>query len=150
MYRLTHSQLTRLDRIGDKSAYNILDELAKTRTIPLSKFLHALGIERIGPMGSMISQHFTSLHNLLDWVDTGTIEELTVIDGIGEKVAMIFKEGIAKRIDLITEYEIIQVENEEKAATGVLDGMSFSYIQQAHFLDLEKEIALAIKTLEER
>ena len=145
LYRLTHSQLTRLDRIGDKSAYNILDELAKTRTIPLSKFLHALGIERIGPeVGSTISQHFTSLHNLLDWVDTGTIEELTVIDGIGEKVAMIFKEGIAKRIDLITELaEIIQVENEEKAATGVLDGMSFCIT--GSLSRPRKEIALAIK-----
>ena len=92
----------------------------------------------------MISQHFTSLHNLLDWVDTGSIEELTVIDGIGEKVAMIFKEGIAKRIDLITELaEIIQVENEEKAATGVLDGMSFCIT--GSLSRPRKEIALAIK-----
>ena len=145
LYRLNHSQLTGLDRIGDKSAYNILDELGKTRTIPLSRFIHALGIERIGPeVGSMISQHFTSLQNLLDWVDTGTIEELTVIDGIGEKVAKIFREGIEKRIDLITELaEIIQVENEEKAATGVLDGMSFCIT--GSLSRPRKEIALAIK-----
>ena len=41
----------------------------------------------------MISQHFTSLHNLLDWVDTGTIEELTVIDGIGERLQHLKEES---------------------------------------------------------
>ena len=57
---------------------------------------------------------------------------------------MIFKEGIAKRIDLITELaEIIQVENEEKAATGVLDGMSFCIT--GSLSRPRKEIALAIK-----
>ena len=90
LYRLNHSQISNLERMGDKSAYNVLDELAKTRTLNLAKFLHALGIERIGPeVATTISQHFTSIEKLLHWVDEGEIEELTTIDGIGEKVSTI-------------------------------------------------------------
>ena len=44
LYGLNHSQITSLDRMGDKSAYNVLDELAKTRTLSLARFLHALGM----------------------------------------------------------------------------------------------------------
>ena len=49
LYRLSHSDITSLERMGDKSAYNVLDELSKTKTLNLARFLHALGIERIGP-----------------------------------------------------------------------------------------------------
>ncbi len=145
LYRLTHSQITQLDRMGDKSAYNVLDELAKTKSLNLSKFLHALGIERIGPeVATTISQHFSSLDKLLVWIDEGEIEELTVIDGIGDKVANIFREGISKRRLLIEELSnIISVQNEAKAASGILDGKSFCIT--GSMTKPRKEIALAIK-----
>ena len=145
LYRLTHSQITQLDRMGDKSAYNVLDELAKTKSLNLSKFLHALGIERIGPeVATTISQHFSSLDKLLVWIDEGEIEELTVIDGIGDKVANIFREGISKRRLLIEELSnIISVQNEAKAASGILDGRSFCIT--GSMTKPRKEIALAIK-----
>ena len=127
LYRLNHSQISNLERMGDKSAYNVIDELAKTRTLNLAKFLHALGIERIGPeVATTISQHFSSLEKLLHWIDGGEIEELTTIDGIGDKVATIFKEGIIKRRELIEELgQIITVTDEAEAASGVLDGQTF-------------------------
>ena len=145
LYRLTHSQITQLDRMGDKSAYNVLDELAKTKSLNLSKFLHALGIERIGPeVATTISQHFSSLDKLLVWIDEGEIEELTVIDGIGDKVANIFREGVSKRRLLIEELSnIISIQNEAKAASGILDGKSFCIT--GSMTKPRKEIALAIK-----
>jgi len=145
LYRLNHSQITNLERMGDKSAYNVLDELAKTRKLSLAKFLHALGIERIGPeVATTISQHFTSLEKLLLWVDEGQIEELTTIDGIGDKVATIFREGIFKRRGLIDELsEIISVTDEAESASGVFDGKSFCIT--GSLSRPRKEIALAIK-----
>ena len=127
MYRLTHDQLSELDRMGNKSANNVISELDKTRRLNLAKFLHALGLERIGPeVATSISQHFTSLEKLLHWVDEGENSELTEIDGIGEKVALIFREGIIKRRSLIDELkEIISVTNEGKKSGGILDGLSF-------------------------
>jgi len=145
LYRLNHSQISNLERMGDKSAYNVLDELAKTRKLNLAKFLHALGIERIGPeVATTISQHFTSLEKLLLWVDEGQIEELTTIDGIGDKVATIFREGISKRRELIDELsEIISVSDETESASGVFDGKSFCIT--GSLSRPRKEVALAIK-----
>ena len=145
LYRLNHSQISNLERMGDKSAYNVLDELAKTRTLNLAKFLHALGIERIGPeVATTISQYFTSVEKLLLWVDEGEIEELTTIDGIGEKVATIFRDGISKRRGLINELsEIITITDEAESASGVFDGKSFCIT--GSLSRPRKEIALAIK-----
>ena len=145
LYKLNHSQLTSLERIGDKSAYNVLDELEKTRNMPLSKFLHALGLERIGPeVAMMISQYFISLEKLLVWVENGDNQELTTIDGIGEKVAAIFRDGISKRKELILALsQIIDVTDEAESATGIFDGKSFCIT--GSLSRPRKEIALAIK-----
>jgi len=145
LYKLNHSQLTSLERIGDKSAYNVLDELAKTRSMPLSKFLHALGIERIGPeVAATISQYFISLGKLLLWVADGDDVELTTIDGIGEKVAGIFRDGITKRKMLIQSLsEIIDVTDETESATGIFDGKSFCIT--GSLSRPRKEIVLVIK-----
>jgi len=145
LYKLTHSQITSLDRMGDKSAYNVLDELAKTRTLNLAKFLHALGMERIGPeVATTISQHFTSLDKLLQWVDEGEDEELTTIDGIGDKVAAIFRGGIYNRRELIDELsKIILITDESQASSGIFDGKTFCIT--GSLTRPRKEIALAIK-----
>ena len=145
LYHLNHSQISNLERMGDKSAYNVLDELAKTRTLNLAKFLHALGIERIGPeVATTISQYFTSVEKLLLWVDEGEIEELTTIDGIGEKVATIFRDGISKRRGLINELsEIITITDVAESASGVFEGKSFCIT--GSLSRPRKEIALAIK-----
>ena len=145
MYRLNHSQITDLERMGDKSAYNVLDELAKTRTLNLAKFLHALGMERIGPeVATTMSQHFTSLDKLLYWTDEGDDEELTTIDGIGDKVASIFRDGIVKRRTLIDELRtIIKITDESQAVSGKFDGKTFCIT--GSLTRPRKEIALAIK-----
>ena len=145
LYRLTHSDITSLERMGDKSAYNVLDELSKTKTLNLARFLHALGIERIGPeVATTISQHFSSLEKLLDWIENGEVEELTTIEGIGDKVSTIFKQGILKRINLIIELsQIITVTDEEASASGIFDGQSFCIT--GSLSRPRKEIVLAIK-----
>tara|TARA_B100001123_G_C14883541_1_gene856925 strand:- start:116 stop:727 length:612 start_codon:yes stop_codon:yes gene_type:complete len=132
--------------MGEKSANNVIDELAKTRKLNLARFLHALGMERIGPeVAALISQHFTSLDRLLHWVDEGVDEELTVIDGIGDKVAAIFRDGISKRRSLINELaEIIEVVDEEESSKGHLFGLSFCIT--GSLSRSRKEIALEIKS----
>ena len=125
--------------------HTMLDELAKTVSLNLARFLHALGMERIGPeVATTISQHFESLDNLLTWIESGSDDELTVIDGIGEKVAAIFRDGVMKRLDLINELsEIIDISNEAAAASGIFDGKSFCIT--GSLSRPRKEIALAIK-----
>jgi len=123
----------------------VVDEVAKTRTLTLSRFLHALGMERIGPeVAATISQHFTNLERILQWADGEDLDELTTVDGIGEKVAQIFRTGIQKRRGLIEELStIIEITDEAPAATGILDGRSFCIT--GSLTKPRKEIALAIK-----
>lgn len=147
LYSLNHNQIASLERMGEKSANNVISELNKTKKLELSKFLHALGLERIGPeVATVISQHFSSLQKLLLWVDEGTNDELTEIDGIGDKVAEIFRNGITSRRSLIEQLsEIIEIEDEAKAASGIFDGKTFCIT--GSLSRPRKEIALFIKNL---
>ena len=147
LYRLNHAQISNLDRMGDKSASNVINELSKTRVLNLAKFLHALGMERIGPeVATTIARHFTSLDNLLHWIDEGQDEELTIIDGIGEKVAAIFREGILKRRTLINQLtQIISIVDEPKSSRGALSGKSFCIT--GSLSSPRKEISIAIKSV---
>ena len=147
LYSLNHNQISSLERMGEKSANNVISELNKTKKLELSKFLHALGLERIGPeVATVISQHFSSLQQLLLWVDEGTNDELTEIDGIGDKVAEIFRNGITSRRSLIEQLsEIIEIEDEAKAASGIFDGKTFCIT--GSLSRPRKEIALFIKNL---
>jgi DNA ligase (NAD+) len=102
-------------------------------------------MERIGPeVAATISQHFASLGRILQWVDSEDLDELTIVDGIGEKVAQIFRTGIQKRRGHIEELStIIEITDEAPAATGILEGRSFCIT--GSLTKPRKEIALAIK-----
>ena len=49
LYALTHSDLVGLERMGEKSAANVITQLDSTRSLNLSAFLSALGLPGIGP-----------------------------------------------------------------------------------------------------
>ncbi|MDR1044538.1 MAG: NAD-dependent DNA ligase LigA [Candidatus Adiutrix sp.] len=84
LYRLTFEQLARLPRFGDKSAQNLLDSLEKSKTAPLWRFIHALGIRHVGERTSQIlAGHYPSLKAL----GRASEEELTGLSDIGPEVA---------------------------------------------------------------
>lgn len=145
LYKLTHSQISSLERMGEKSSRNVINELSKTRSLSLSKFLHALGMERIGPeVATLISQYFINLENLLNWVINGENSELTSIDGIGDKVAETFRNGIKNRLSLIKELcEFIEITEVDEVRVGIFEGKSFCIT--GSLSKPRKEIVLAIK-----
>mgnify|MGYP001402519781 CR=1 FL=1 len=90
------------------------------------------------------SEAIVSLQRLLNWIDEGELDELTTIDGIGDKVATIFHDGISTRRSLIDELStIITVIDQEESGSGVFDGMSFCIT--GSLSRPRKEIALSIK-----
>jgi DNA ligase (NAD+) len=127
LYRLSHTQIATLERMGEKSATNVIEEIHSSREMGLSQFLHALGMPRIGPeVATAIAQHFVSLEALLMWANKGESDSLTVIDGIGDKVAEIFLQGILDRLSLITDLTSHLLISSEKAASiGVFSGKNF-------------------------
>jgi DNA ligase (NAD+) len=70
LYALTVEQLAGLERMGPKSAENLVAELARSRKTTLSRFLFALGIPEVGEAtAAALARHFGSLAALRDAID---------------------------------------------------------------------------------
>jgi len=84
LYRLTIEQLMQLDRMGRKSAENLLGQIEKSKARPLHQYLFGLGIRHVGTTaGKLLARRFESISHL----QAATQEELTQIEGVGAIMA---------------------------------------------------------------
>lgn len=84
LYRLTVDDIKDLDRMGQKSAENIVNGIAASRSVPFERVLFALGIRFVGEtVAKKIARSFKNI----DEVEQATLETLVNIDEIGEKIA---------------------------------------------------------------
>ena len=84
LYYLEKDQLLALERMGDKLATRIMDNLEASKERPLSRIIFALGILHIGSeMADLLAQNYSGLDDL----SKATEEELTSIAGVGPKIA---------------------------------------------------------------
>ncbi|MDP6662263.1 MAG: NAD-dependent DNA ligase LigA [Candidatus Thalassarchaeaceae archaeon] len=150
LYRLSdrEQELMSLERMAEKSANNILEELEASRSMTLSTFISALGLPRIGPeIASLICTEVRTMDDLMAMIYNreSAIERLVTIDRIGETVAGLLLSGISDRkseiLDLFDQIEIL--EEEPKSVEGPLVGSSFCI--SGTLSRPRKEIALSIK-----
>lgn len=84
LYLLTEEDLRKLDRMGPKSAQNLLDAIAASKQAGLARLLFGLGIRFVGAKAAgTLARHFDSMQALQE----ATFEELTELDEIGPKIA---------------------------------------------------------------
>lgn len=84
LYLLTQEQLESLERMGTKSAENLLDALEKSKRPPLNRLLYALGIREVGEVtATSLARHYGSL----EAIENADEEALTEVDDIGPIVA---------------------------------------------------------------
>lgn len=84
IYTLTSEKLMLLDLVKEKTASNLLKSIEESKTRPIGRFLTALSIKHVGKeTGELIAQEFPTLELL----EVAKVEDLTAIEGIGEKVA---------------------------------------------------------------
>jgi len=84
LYALTKEQLVSLERMGDKSAQNVLDAVEQSKKNPLDRLLHGLGIRMIGAQSAkVLAQNVNDIADLY----TMTEEQLTNIETIGPTMA---------------------------------------------------------------
>lgn len=84
LYRLDVPILAELDRMGEKSADNVVAALQASRRPPLARFLVALGIRHVGAnVAKLLARRFGALSGLR----VATAEEVAAIDGVGEEIA---------------------------------------------------------------
>ena len=75
LYNLTLEQLTGLERMGKKSAENLLVALADSKNTTFARFLYALGIREVGEATALsLAQHFNSLEALMAASEAALLE----------------------------------------------------------------------------
>ena len=132
LFKLDLTTLTRLERMGAKSAENALNSLEKAKSTTLARFIFALGIREVGEATALnLSNHFKTL----DALKTADLEQLQQVPDVGEVVAnrifVFWREAhnVAVVDDLIAQgvhWETVEVkeasENLFKDKTVVLTG----------------------------
>ena len=83
LYQLEHERVAALERMGDKSAENLLRAIETSKNTRFDKFLYALGIREVGETTARnLARHFQ-----LDEIKTATQEDLSQVRDIGPVVA---------------------------------------------------------------
>ena len=84
VYGLQMEQLTELDRMGEKLATRILDNVQASKHRPLARILFALGILHVG---AEVAELLAGRYASLDEIGEATVDDLTEIEGIGPRIA---------------------------------------------------------------
>jgi len=100
LYSLDAETLAGRERMGPKSARNLLDALEKSKTTTLARFLHALGIREVGETtAAALAAHFRDLQPLME----ASVEDFigsTGIKGLGPVTAAAIVERLARQPEL--------------------------------------------------
>ena len=100
IYKLTKADLLSLERMGDKSAQNILDEIENSKKLPLERVIYGLGIRMVGERtAQFLAEHFGSMEAL----ENAGVEELQNVNEVGPRIAESIVEffGIAANRKLV-------------------------------------------------
>jgi DNA ligase (NAD+) len=92
LYRLTFTDWANLERLGDKSAQNLLEALAASKEARLDRFLYALGIRHVG---EVTARALADAFGSLDAVRAATVEELAAVPDVGPIVAQSIRDFFA-------------------------------------------------------
>lgn len=84
LFKLTAGQITMLDRMGLKSAKNLIDALLKAKNTTLARFIYSLGIREVGEVtAGSLAMHFLTL----EAIRVATLEQLIEVQDVGKVVA---------------------------------------------------------------
>src|ERR1700746_4038709 len=84
IYKLTEEDLLSLERMGEKSAQNILDEIEASKKLPLERVIYGLGIRMVGERtAQFLAEHFGSMDSMM----IASLEELEEVNEVGPRIA---------------------------------------------------------------
>ncbi|MEO8726865.1 MAG: NAD-dependent DNA ligase LigA [Acidobacteriaceae bacterium] len=89
IYDITRDDLLRLDRIGEKTAQNVLAQIARSKQLPLERVVLALGIHFVGERtAQLLARHFGSM----ELIENSTDEQLQEVEEVGPRVSEAIRE----------------------------------------------------------
>jgi DNA ligase (NAD+) len=84
LYKLTKDDLLQLERMGERSAENVLSEIEASKKLPLERVIYGLGIRMVGERtAQFLAEHFGSL----DAIMNASAEELEEVNEVGPRIA---------------------------------------------------------------
>ena len=126
IYSLKPEDISSAERMGEKSAANLMASIEKSKKAGLSRLLFALGIRNIGQKAAdALAQNFGTL----DAVMTASSEDISAIDGFGDVMAKSLIEYFSlpqskKLIEKLKEHGVL-MEAEKKVVSDKLHGFTF-------------------------
>jgi DNA ligase (NAD+) len=128
LFTLTAKELAEMERLGDKSAQNLVDALEKAKRVSLARFLYALGIRHVGEHGAaVLARAFPDLDRLL----AAPVEDIEAVDEIGPTIARAVRDWLddpVNRAEVERLREILELESGpalEHAHSDALAGKTF-------------------------
>ena len=83
IYKIQVEELINLDGMAEKSAFNLIDSIKKSKKQPFEKVLFSIGIRHVGEtVASKLASHFGSIENLIN----SSYDDLVSVEEIGEKI----------------------------------------------------------------
>jgi DNA ligase (NAD+) len=129
LYRLNADLLAQLERMGEKSAHNLVAAINQSKQTTLARFVYALGIRNVGESTARdLAQHFGNLDALMQ-ADAAVLQQVNDVGPVvAQSVVQFFAE--AHNADVIRELRHLGVTWAEHAAraapaTGKLSGKVF-------------------------
>jgi DNA ligase (NAD+) len=127
LYTLQRKSLVSLDRMGEKSADNLLKAIGDSKNRSLDRVIFALGIRFVGSRAAvLLADHFGSIDGLM----SGSAEELESIAGIGpviaESTVLFFRQSYNQKVVAKLKQAGVQMSEERRNREGgIFSGTSF-------------------------
>lgn len=142
LYTITKKQLARLERMGEKSAQNIINGIENSKKIPFEKVLFGISIKHIGEtIAKKLVKNFPNIEAL----QNASLEELVQTEDIGIKIAESIKDFFnnQENIDMIEQLKSHGVQFEKKQndielLSNSLDGKTFLFTGKLTLFTREK------------
>ncbi|HWF13061.1 MAG TPA: NAD-dependent DNA ligase LigA [Candidatus Acidoferrales bacterium] len=129
LYELDLKEVAKLDRMAEKSAQNLLEEITASKKNSLARLIYAMGMRFVGERtGQLLAEHFSSLQKLAD----ASVEQLEEVPEVGPKVARsiadFFSEAANRKIIQRLEKEGLNMTEERVAPEDTrFAGMTFVF-----------------------
>ena len=126
LYHIKKADLLELERVGEKSAQALLDEIERSKSAPLPRVLLGLGIRFVGERtAQLLAAHFGSIDALL----AANADELEAVNEVGPRVAEAIVEFFAEphNRDLLQRLRDagLTMTAEKRVTTSTLEGLTF-------------------------
>ena len=127
IYRLKKNDISQLERMGEKSAENLINSIEASKNAGLARLLYALGIRQVGEVAAVA---LAKKYRDIDKFFSVTKEELTEIDDIGDISAdyiidFFSREKTKELIDILKSFGVATVYEAEEQKGDILQGATF-------------------------